>query len=87
MPPTLRLWAASGTEVFRAAYGCQAHSAAITPRASILSRIFSPLFICLFHSKVGNASLADLKERELVRRMSFFDPEGQVPPMSALQHS
>ena len=51
MPPTLRLWAASGTEVFRAAYGCQAHSAAITPRASILSRIFSPLFICLFRSR------------------------------------
>ena len=51
MPPTLRLWAASGTEVFRAAYGCQAHSAAITPRASILSRFFQHYLFAYFVQK------------------------------------
>jgi len=42
-------------------------------------RHFFTFIYLLISFEVGSASLADLKERELVRRMNFFDPEGQVP--------
>src|SRR6516165_6590701 len=70
MPPTLRLW---GGLRLPSAFGSD-HTACEHSES-----IFSALFICLFRSKVGRASLAELKECELVRRRSFFDPEGQVP--------
>jgi len=79
MPPTLRLWGGlghrglSGGVRLPSAFGSD-HTACEHSES-----IFSALFICLFRSKVGRASLAELKECELVRRRSFFDPEGQVP--------
>jgi hypothetical protein len=79
MPPALRFWGGLGHRGLSGSVRPQADSATITPCESILSLTFFLYLFCLFRSKAGNASLADLKECELVRPMSFLRSRGASP--------